>query len=301
MRGQSKVLAWFQKLISKLFKSALGGAVSSGRKIGGLVKYFPTAMEVVNDNQQHFCDFKSFCLIIGNSRSGSTILGSIVDAHPNAIIANETMASQVFWRGLSKSDILGEIIENSSANFKSGRQSEEYQYQIGAAPGSKSAVSVYGDKIWNPATLLLHGDYDLISGLEKTLEAKVVLIASIRNPFDTIATMHKRSKAPIEDRIRWFFMHCDALAAIEAKMTKSSFLISYHEQLIDCPDEEISRISRALMLPLDHQHLKNVDRLLYRRPSNSRSSIEWTMAEVDEILERMQRFPFLSVYENHTP
>ena len=96
-------------------------------------------------------------------------------------------------------------------------------------------------------------------------------------------------------------MHCDALAAIEAKMTKSSFLISYHEQLIDCPDEEISRISRALMLPLDHQHLKNVDRLLYRRPSNSRSSIEWTMAEVDEILERMQRFPFLSIYENHTP
>ena len=27
------------------------------------------------------------------------------------------------------------------------------------------------------------------------------------------------------------------------------FLISYHEQLIDCPYEEISRISRALKLP----------------------------------------------------
>ena len=295
------ILKWLKKFLVTLFKSALGGIVNSGRKNSGLIRNFPVAIDAVSANQQSFCDFKSFCLIIGNSRSGSTILGSIVDAHPNAIVANETMASQVFWRGLSKSDILGEIIENSSANFKSGRQSEEYQYQIGAAPGSKSAVSVYGDKIWNPATLLLHGDYDLISGLERTLEAKVVLIASIRNPFDTIATMHKRSKAPIEDRIRWFFMHCDALAAIEAKMTKSSFLISYHEQLIDCPDEEISRISRALMLPLDHQHLKNVDRLLYRRPSNSRSSIEWTMAEVDEILERMQRFPFLSVYENHTP
>ena len=295
------ILKWLKKFLVTLFKSALRGIVNLGRKYDGLIRYFPVAIDAVSANQQSFCDFKSFCLIIGNSRSGSTILGSIVDAHPNAIVANETMASQVFWRGLSKSDILGEIIENSSANFQSGRQSEEYQYQIGAAPDSKSAVYVYGDKIWNPATLLLHGDYDLISGLEKTLEAKVVLIASIRNPFDTIATMHKRSKAPIEDRIRWFFMHCDALAAIEAKMIKSNFLISYHEQLIDCPDEEISRISRALMLPFDHQHLKNVDRLLYRRPSNSRSSIEWTMAEVDQILERMQRFPFLSIYENHTP
>ena len=295
------VLTWLKRFLSVLFKSAPGSFVNLVRKNGALSRYFPVAIDAVSANQQSFCDFKSFCLIIGNSRSGSTILGSIVDAHPNAIVANETMASQVFWRGLSRSDILGEIIDNSSANYRSGRQSEEYQYQIGAAPDSKSAVRVYGDKIWNPATLLLHGDYNLISSLENKLEANVILIASIRNPFDTIATMHKRSKAPIEDRIRWFFMHCDALAAIEAKMTKSDFLISYHEQLIDSPYEEISRISRALRLPVDPLHFKNVDRFLYKRPSNSRVSIEWTIAEVDEILQRMQGFPFLSIYENHTP
>ena len=295
------VLTWLKRFLSVLFKSAPGSFVNLVRKNGALSRYFPVAIDAVSANQQSFCDFKSFCLIIGNSRSGSTILGSIVDAHPNAIVANETMASQVFWRGLSRSDILGEIIDNSSANYRSGRQSEEYQYQIGAAPDSKSTVRVYGDKIWNPATLLLHGDYNLISSLENKLEANVILIASIRNPFDTIATMHKRSKAPIEDRIRWYFMHCDALAAIEAKMTKSDFLISYHEQLIDSPYEEISRISRALRLPVDPLHFKNVDRFLYKRPSNSRVSIEWTIAEVDEILQRMQGFPFLSIYENHTP
>lgn len=301
MSSQLSVLALLKKLISKLFNSDLRGIFYSERKVGGLVRNFSQAKEAVLGSEKSFCDFKSFCLIIGNSRSGSTILGSIVDAHPNAIVANETMASQVFWRGLSRSDILGEIIDNSSANYRSGRQSEEYQYQIGAAPDSKSTVRVYGDKIWNPATLLLHGDYNLISSLENKLEANVILIASIRNPFDTIATMHKRSKAPIEDRIRWYFMHCDALAAIEAKMTKSDFLISYHEQLIDSPYEEISRISRALRLPVDPLHFKNVDRFLYKRPSNSRVSIEWTIAEVDEILQRMQGFPFLSIYENHTP
>lgn len=253
------------------------------------------------DDQCNHCDFKTFSLIIGNSRSGSTILGSIVDAHPNAIVANETMASQAFWKEMSKGEILDEIIANSSANYRSGRQSEDYQYQIGASPESKSSVCVYGDKIWNPATLLLHGDYDLISRLESQLAARVVLIASIRNPFDAIATMHRRSQAPIKDRIRWFFMHCEALAAIEEKTAQSDFLISYHEQLIDCPNEEISRICRALMLPVNDQHLANVKRLLYRRPSKSGAALDWKLAEVEEVLERMQRFPFLTVYENQTP
>ena len=303
MNRVSACLNLLKKIVSKLYFSGLSKVARFSCNSFDKLRCFPLAREKrgVADYQNNDCDLNSFCLIIGNSRSGSTILGSIVDAHPNAIVANETMASQAFWRGMSKSDILGEIVENSSANYRSGRQSEDYQYQIGSSPESKSSVSVYGDKIWNPATLLLHGDYDLISRLESKLSARVVLIASIRNPFDTIATMHRRSQAPIKDRIRWFFMHCEALAAIEEKTPQSNFFISHHEHLIDSPDEEILRICRALMLSVDNQHVDNVKRLLYRRPSKSGMAIDWDLKEVDEILERMRRFPFLSMYEGQTP
>ncbi len=303
MNSRSALITLFRKFVSKFKIFGLNRLSRLRQSRRRVFRRFAVAREERRpaDDPNNDCDFKTFCLVIGNSRSGSTILGSIVDAHPNAVVANETMASQSFWRGMSKSDILREIIENSSANYRSGRQSEDYQYQIGASPESKSSVCVYGDKIWNPATLLLHGDYDLISRLENQLAARVVLIASIRNPFDTIATMHRRSQAPIKDRIRWFFMHCEALAAIEEKTAQSDFLISYHEQLIDCPNEEISRICRALMLPVNDQHLTNVKRLLYRRPSKSGAALDWKLAEVEEVLERMQRFPFLTVYENQTP
>ena len=302
MNSRSALVMLLKKLISKLYVPRLSKMFRFFRNSSDEPREYSLATESrnVTDWQNHY-DFKSFCLIIGNSRSGSTILGSIVDAHPNAVVANETMASQSFWKGMSKGDIISEIVENSAANYRSGRQSEDYQYQIGASPESKSSVCVYGDKIWNPATLLLHGDYDLISKLESQLAARVVLIASIRNPFDTIATMHRRSHAPIKDRIRWFFMHCEALAAIEEKTEQSNFLMSYHEHLIDCPNEEISRICRALMLPIDDHHLDNVKRLLYRRPSKSGATLDWTLAEVDEVLERMQRFPFLAVYEDQAP
>ena len=300
-RSVSKTL--FRKFVSKLKIFGLNRLSRLRQSRRRVFRDFAVAREERKpaDGQYNDCDFKTFCLVIGNSRSGSTILGSIVDAHPNAVVANETMASQAFWKGMGKGEILGEIIENSSANYRSGRQSEDYQYQIGASPEAKSSVCVYGDKIWNPATLLLHGDYDLISRLGNQLAARVVLIASIRNPFDTIATMHRRSQAPVKDRIRWFFMHCEALAALEEKTIQPNYLISYHEHLIDCPDEEISRICRALMLPLDHQHLENVKRLLYKRPKQSGAAIDWTVADVDDVLERMQRFPFLSIYEGQTP
>ena len=303
MNSRSILMNLSRKFASKLNISGLSGLSSLCQIRRRTFRVFAVAREEKRavDDQNNDWDFKSFCLVIGNSRSGSTILGSIVDAHPNAVVANETMASQSFWRGMSKGDILREIIENSSANYRSGRQSEDYQYQIGASPESKSSVCVYGDKIWNPATLLLHGDYHLVSSLENRLAARVVLIASIRNPFDTIATMHRRSQAPIKDRIRWFFMHCEALAALEEKTIEPNYLISYHEHLIDCPDEEISRICRALRLPLDHQHLENVKRLLYKRPKQSGAAIDWTVADVEDVLERMQRFPFLSLYEDQTP
>jgi hypothetical protein len=39
-------------------------------------------------------------LILGNARSGSTILGAVLDAHPNMVVANEKLESFHPWYGL---------------------------------------------------------------------------------------------------------------------------------------------------------------------------------------------------------
>lgn len=40
----------------------------------------------------------SFLLIVGNARSGSTLLGAAIDAHPSAVISNESTGSWELWK-----------------------------------------------------------------------------------------------------------------------------------------------------------------------------------------------------------
>jgi len=291
-----------KKLAGSLHKANILPANSSTQKRENPKK--PPYSRLIRNHEkglEKFNKLETFCLIIGNARSGSTILGSAIDAHPNAIIANETKASNDFWRGLNKETILQEVVDNATQNHKNSRPSEDYKYQIGEAPTTKKMVRVYGDKIWNPATLLLHGDYSLIPRLSNTLRANIFLIASIRNPFDTVATMHKRSHAPIADRIRWYFMHCDAICAIEARSPKASFMLCHHEMLIANPNEQLLRICEALNLSPDKKYLESISKFLFKSPSKSSNQIDWAAKDIEHILIRMEDFSFLKTYQNQTP
>jgi len=76
------------------------------------------------------------------------------------MVGNETIASQIFWRGLDRNSILDEIEVNSRQSNEAGRRSEGYSYAI-SQQAAGSNIRVMGDKVWNPATLLLHGDVRL--------------------------------------------------------------------------------------------------------------------------------------------
>jgi len=245
---------------------------------------------------QPFPDLAGFALIVGNARSGSTLMGAVLDGHPRIVIANESAASATFWRGVDGPAILQEVWDNAERNAAAGRPSEGYSYQVGPPPSRKREVAVAGDKVFNPATLLLHGDHGLIPSLEGRLGVPVRLIYAIRNPFDTIATMHRRSGASIADRIRWYFMHCDAAEALRARLPTDRFLESHHDDLLADPDTEVSRLCGFLGLAVDADHLQAVRRTLFASPRRTRSQVDWAAADLAAVQEGIARFPCLGRY-----
>jgi hypothetical protein len=248
-----------------------------------------------------FPGLAGFVLIVGNARSGSTLMGAVLDGHPRMVIANETSASATFWRGLDGDAILREVWDNAERNAGLGRPSEGYSYQIGPPPSQKGGVVVAGDKIFNPATLLLHGDHGLIPSLEERLAVPVRLIYAIRNPFDTIATMHRRSGAPPADRIRWYFMHCDAAEAIRDRLPADRFLESHHHDLLATPDDELARLCGFLGVGIDDDHRRAVRTALFASPRRTRSQVAWTAADVRAVQAGIARFPCLARYAGSSP
>jgi hypothetical protein len=243
-----------------------------------------------------FPHLAGFVLIVGNARSGSTLMGAVLDGHPGMVIANETSASATFWRGLDGEAILREVWDNAERNAAQGRPSEGYSYQIGPPPSQKREVVVAGDKVFNPATLLLHGDHGLIPSLEDRLGVPVRLIYAIRNPFDTIATMHRRSGATLADRTRWYFMHCDAAEALRARLPADRFLESHHDDLLGSPDDELARLCGFLGVRVDDDHRHAVRRALFSSPRRTRSEAAWTAAHVGAVQAGIGRFPCLARY-----
>lgn len=245
---------------------------------------------------------QKFLLIIGNARSGSTILGAALDAHPEIVVANETKDSASFWRDLDGAAIFDGIMANAEHQAATGRLSSGYEYQMGLAPSSKHRITVIGDKIWNPSTLLLHGDYELIPSLETKLGVPIVVIHAVRNLFDTVTTMHRRSGAPISDRLRWFSAHCEAVAAIKERLPSSRFLDLYHEDLLLQPEQELTKCCRFLGVPVDAQHIERVRKTLFKEPHATRNHAHWSESEVGAARAVMERFQWLQRYSaKNTP
>lgn len=239
---------------------------------------------------------RKLVLIVGNSRSGTTIVGSIIDSHPNMLCANESKSSSEFWRNRTGAQIIEEIVENSRANSEQNRPSEGYLYGIRAAP--KAAIEVVADKVWNPSLLLLAGDSGLIERLSEATRCPVEIINCVRNPFDVIATMHKRSKAPLDDRARWFFMHCDATLSVEARHGVVSHV--RNEDLIARPAQACSALFDALGYTASPAHLDTIQDRVAGTPSRTRADVEWPPELIEQIERRAKLYPFLKGYAFHS-
>lgn len=241
---------------------------------------------------------RAFLFVVGNARSGSTILGAVLDSHPNIVVANETSESSNFWRGSDREAIIAGILHNAEQQAATGRSSSGYKYQLGLPPSRKGDIQIIGDKIWNPALLLLHGDYGLIPSIEERLGVPLIVVHAVRNPYDTIATMHRRSGAPLGDRIRWYAMHCEAAEAISERLTGGSFAHVFHEDLLGSPRETIEKMCRILGVQTDGKQVAAAETLLFRTPHNTRSLVRWAPADLGAIKDLIDRFPWLQRYSN---
>lgn len=236
----------------------------------------------------------SCCLIVGCGRSGSTILGAILDAHPEVICANESRASANFWRGYDRDSLFTELHENALAQRASGRQSEGYTYAI-AAGNEDAPIRVVADKTWNPALVMLHGRATLIAELGEMTGVPIRFLHAIRNPWDVIATMHLRSGATLADRAHWYFIFCDAATALMQR-GDLEWMDVHHEALIDAPRDHVAAITAFLGLEADAQFIEACAATINTEPSRSRERVDWP-ADVAALIEsRMPQYPFLERY-----
>ena len=74
-------------------------------KVTQINDYFQYYFYELLERKDVFESVEKYCMFVGYPRSGHSLVGSLLDAHPNMIIANELNALDLFQKGVNQRTI----------------------------------------------------------------------------------------------------------------------------------------------------------------------------------------------------
>jgi len=219
----------------------------------GVVFYLKTCYFSKIDKKL-FKGVKTYCMFIGTGRSGHTLIASLIDAHPNAVISNEVNTLQYVINRYEKSRIFSMILRNSRRHAKQKKIWTGYSYFVeNQMQGAFTRIDVIGDKKGGISTDILKENVVILDEIIEKWNVEFKFIHVIRNPFDVISSMVRRDKrgrerkyeSRLEEKIKLFFQRMETVKDLYTLFGKSILEI-HHEEFIRNP----KKISKKLYVSL---------------------------------------------------
>jgi hypothetical protein len=131
-------------------------------------------------------------MFIDYPRSGHSLIGSLLDAHPNAIVAHELDTSKFVEAEFGKHQLYELLLDNSRRFAQSEGEWNGYAYEVSQQwQGRFDELRVIGDKKGGYSTLRLAEDPGPLHRLQKTVATDVKFVHVVRNP--TITSLPRPS------------------------------------------------------------------------------------------------------------
>lgn len=242
-----------------------------------------------------FAGIRAVCLFIGYPRSGHSLVGSLLDAHPDVILAHEANALKLLRYGFSRDQIFFYLLRNSRLFTEQGRRYTGYTYHVpGQWQGRYRHLRVIGDKHGNFAVEALRRRPALLARARTCFGAPLRFVHVVRNPFDNIATIHRREKHDLPGAADYYFSLADDALAVAAQLPPADLLTLYHEDLVSDPAATIRRWCAFFELEPFPDYIDACAAIVFPSPHQSRREVAWPAALVEDIRARLARYPFLA-------
>lgn len=247
---------------------------------------------------EDFARVERFCMFIGYPRSGHSLIGSLLDAHPDAIVAHELNTLRYLKYGFGRRQLFHLLLENSSGYASYGRSATGYSYEVpGQWQGRFRRLRVIGDKRGSGSVRRLGARPALLEKLRREVGVPVKFFHVVRNPYDNIATIFRRSSSrDLAESIEFYFEHVEGVSTIQPRVSPEDLLEVRHEDMILKPEETLRRVGRFMELEATPDYLKDCASIVFDTPRKTRGDAPWTSELLDRVRERSARYPFLRDY-----
>ena len=303
-------------------KSMPNGVLNAERFWRKYVKFNPLS-------QQDIDGVEELVVFIGYPRSGHSVIGSVIDGHPNAIVAHEyglfnkcPTLHPLFTVFDNKSSIFNNLYKSSVFSAQGGWRSTNptikgYNLHITKWHGAYTTLKVVGDKSGGSTAEYFYSNYtQTLICYEKLLskiQIPVLFIHVVRNPFDMIATSIIRKAIGMEDmkgliisreRIEAPLPLCESViadtfrfaAAVQRVRKFANVLDIFHEEFIANPRHQVKMLCSALHLPCPVDFVNACEHKLYNVTTRSRKILAWPPALQQQVENEIKKYPFFSRY-----
>ncbi len=265
-------------------------------------KYVETTRQS-RQSAELFKDVETYCLFLGYPRSGHSIIGALLDAHPNAIFAHELADLKYIRAGFNRLRLFNLLLQNS--RIRSQRKPGNGGYFYGVPDqwqGRFTKLKVIGDKHGGGATLRIMAWPRILERLQKKVQVPVKIIHVFRNPFDNITTMARRaaenenSEPDLSLQIDKYFELCETVMTVRKNYRQFEMIEIKQEGFIQDPSGTLSQLCQFLNLEPNDEYLKACAGIVYTSRNKSRNNLDWPKEMRQRVETRMPEFPYLKEY-----
>ena len=267
------------------------------KKVTQISDHFEYYLYDLFKREDLFKSVEKYCMFVGYTRSGHSLVGSLLDAHPNIIIGHELNALKLFEKGVNCRKVYYLLLQNSRRKANAGRQETGYLYQVpDQCQGKFQTIKVIGDKRGSATNFIIRTNPKILQVLPNRLDVPIKFIHVVRNPYDNITTMIARKKADLEYGINSYFTKCKTVAYLKTQIDRQDILDIRHESLIDDPKAILSQLCEFLEVETNQKYLNDCASVVFKSPKKTRFTYQWDQRAIDLVKSQIEQYNFLQGY-----
>ena len=250
---------------------------------------------------QRFAAVHTYAIMIGHTKSGGSLLGSLLDSHPRVAFADEhDLLDHVAsgFDGEALAYLAARGARREALKGRVTRKMEPYSLAVpGMSQGTSINVEVVGDSTAGITTQRIGADSQILTRLGHVVHpASVRLIHVVRNPFDPIATMISRGHRSPGEAIDRYFANCAILQEMHGSAIASTIHVVRYEEFVADPATRLRQICTHLSLATTDDYLEQCAGAIRNARPRQRDLVKWQEVHISEITDRSNEFDFLGGY-----
>lgn len=233
---------------------------------------------------------KYYCCFIGWGRSGNSLVGALLNFHPNVYIKNEFMTVRADCK--NQKQIIDLLLSKIKKKEDKGRpqmwggflhEQIRLKRDVPLVVGGKKGGKTSNDMIDQP--VLFNKIFNDI------IKLPVKWVHVQRNPYDNISSFRKIEK---DAAIDLYFKHTTSVKRI----LEDKDVITIHlEDLCKNTKDVMRRLCEFYEVPIIKDHLDHCERVTWNFPRVTRHNVKWWNKErIERVKNSMEQYDFMRGY-----